>query len=141
MPTAEEFVGAARELLGVPFQHQGRTKAGTDCVGVVLWAGKCTGLIPTAFELPAYTLPPAPHLFDEYLPKFADKVEGERRLGDIVVLAAKPGGKPRHLGIVSERGLVWMDRTASVGRVSECRLDSQMAACIVGVWRMRGLTE
>lgn len=140
MPTAEEFVTAARELIGAPFQHQGRTKNGIDCVGLVLWAGKVNGLIPVAFDLPAYTLPPGAHLFDEYLPQFCDRVEGAGQVGDIAVFAAKPGGKPRHLGIVSERGVVWMDRTASVGRVSECRLDSQMSACIVSIWRMRGLT-
>jgi hypothetical protein len=137
--TAEEFIEAARELLGVPFQHQGRTKAGVDCVGVVLWAGKCTGLIPTAFDLPPYTLPPMPSLFDEYLPQFADRMERERKASDILVMAAKPGGKARHLGIATDSGVVYMDRTLSLSRVTECRVDSQMAACIVGVWRMKGM--
>jgi hypothetical protein len=36
MTTRKQIVDKAREYLGVPFQHQGRSKQGLDCVGLIL---------------------------------------------------------------------------------------------------------
>ncbi|HOW94117.1 MAG TPA: NlpC/P60 family protein [Mycolicibacterium fallax] len=48
--TAQQFVDLARSWVGVPFQHQGRTRRGTDCVGLVIVVARELGLIPKDFE-------------------------------------------------------------------------------------------
>ena len=42
--TPEAFVEAARGWLGVPWRHLGRTRAGVDCIGLVLVAAAAAGL-------------------------------------------------------------------------------------------------
>ena len=42
--TPDDFVGAARDWLGVPWRHLGRTRAGVDCIGLVLVAAAAAGL-------------------------------------------------------------------------------------------------
>jgi len=42
--TAEDFVNAGRGWLGVPWRHLGRTRAGVDCIGLVLAAAAKVGM-------------------------------------------------------------------------------------------------
>lgn len=44
--TPADVVACARSLLGVPYMHQGRTRAGIDCIGVPLMVGIWLELIP-----------------------------------------------------------------------------------------------
>jgi hypothetical protein len=106
------FINEARRYRGVAYQHQGRSKAGLDCVG-------------------------RPTLFDEFLPQFCQPVEGDWLPGDLLVFAHRRGGKARHLGIATERGVLWIDRTRSLARVTECRLDAQLRALVLGAWRFK----
>jgi len=39
-----QFVAAARTYLGVPWMEQGRTRAGVDCIGLVVLAARDCGL-------------------------------------------------------------------------------------------------
>ena len=43
MITPEQFVAEARTWLGVPFRHQGRTRHGVDCIGLVLCVRRAFG--------------------------------------------------------------------------------------------------
>ena len=36
MTTAADFIAEARTWIGVPFRHQGRSRHGVDCIGLVL---------------------------------------------------------------------------------------------------------
>jgi len=40
-----DIVNAARKYLGVKFQHQGRTKRGLDCLGLVVLAATDCGIV------------------------------------------------------------------------------------------------
>lgn len=44
MDLDEKFVEAARSYVGVPFKHQGRSRAGLDCVGLIVVAARECGL-------------------------------------------------------------------------------------------------
>jgi hypothetical protein len=131
------FINEARRYRGVAYQHQGRSKAGLDCVGLVILAGQTVGALPSDFALPAYTEPPRPTLFDEFLPQFCQPVALDWLPGDLLVFAHRRGGKARHLGIATERGVLWIDRTRSLARVTECRLDAQLRALVLGAWRFK----
>jgi cell wall-associated NlpC family hydrolase len=41
---AEAFIDAARSYLGVPWVHQGRSRKGVDCVGLVVLAMRAIGI-------------------------------------------------------------------------------------------------
>lgn len=40
----EKFIDEARSYLSVPWKHQGRTRRGVDCVGLVVLAARSCGL-------------------------------------------------------------------------------------------------
>jgi cell wall-associated NlpC family hydrolase len=42
--TADAFIAAARRYLGTPWRHLGRSRAGLDCIGLVLVAARDAGL-------------------------------------------------------------------------------------------------
>ena len=44
MPNRNDIIAEARTWLGVPWEHQGRTKLGIDCAGVVVNVGRTLGL-------------------------------------------------------------------------------------------------
>ncbi len=44
MTTGAQVVEAAREWMGTPFRHQGRSKAGIDCVGLLILVGEKLGI-------------------------------------------------------------------------------------------------
>lgn len=44
MISADEFVNAARQLVGTPWRHRGRSFDGVDCIGLVMLAGKLAGV-------------------------------------------------------------------------------------------------
>lgn len=45
-----DFVAEARTWLGVPFLHQGRSRQGVDCIGLLICVGEITGRVPENFE-------------------------------------------------------------------------------------------
>lgn len=137
MNNAQDFVTIARSYLGCPHRHQGRSRNGLDCVGLVIVAGKEAGALPSDFELPTYSQPPRATLFDEFLPTVAMPVNGEAQPGDLLVFGHKPGGKPRHLGIRTDVGVIWLHPALSLGRVTESRIDSQIRALLLSVWRFK----
>lgn len=47
MPNREEIIAEARGWIGVPWLHQGRTRIGIDCAGIVV-------VVHQAFGLPVY---------------------------------------------------------------------------------------
>jgi cell wall-associated NlpC family hydrolase len=40
MPGRTDIVAAARTYLGVPWRHQGRTRAGLDCAGLIVMVAR-----------------------------------------------------------------------------------------------------
>lgn len=49
MPSRDAIVAAARSWVGVPFRHQGRTRDGVDCLGMVIGVAEAVG-----FRVPAH---------------------------------------------------------------------------------------
>lgn len=130
----------AREMLDVPFLHQGRNKIAIDCVG----------LAAHVFNFPAEEIPPYP----------ADPINGELettltalfgpavlikptidqlREGDLVAMQYK--GPLRHVGIVLNHpvfngALSLIHTDYMVGKVTELSLDFKWLRRIEKVWRL-----
>jgi len=45
MPNRDDIVAEARKWIDVPWRHQGRTKRGIDCAGLVIVVGNSLGLV------------------------------------------------------------------------------------------------
>ncbi len=100
MPNREEIVAAARGYLGVPWRHQGRTRAGLDCVGLIVMVARDLGL--SDYDSTAYGRRAQGHAFIEPFRRNMDGVPLHGvRPGDVLLFA--DAAYPCHCGIVSER--------------------------------------
>lgn len=59
MTTVETVIAEARSWLGVPFLHQGRSRDGVDCVGLVIAVCRNCGLVTPDFDTGTYGRLPA----------------------------------------------------------------------------------
>ena len=153
-----DIANIARQYLGTPFIYGGRDPVhGLDCFGHLLLVARQMDQCPLDFDLPPYTSPPDPTLFDQYLPQFMNEVLlWNMGPGDVVVLRAAVGGKrrregaigePRHLGIIGDYqpapghlSLIYVNESAGLHRVTENRLDEETRGRIYKVFRFRNRT-
>lgn len=104
---AAALVAAARSLIGVPFQHQGRNEHGVDCIGLVLLACERAGcptlVVPGITHAPRYgrrVHPQALELLERHL---AGRLM-EPRPGCLVVFQYPFEPMPRHHGVMTDAG-------------------------------------
>lgn len=141
--TKEQVIASARRYVGVPFGHLGHFPPGVeprylDCDGLITRVGQDVGAVPADFQPPYHGQIPNPRLFEELL-KFCDEIPVDQmRPGDFVALSMEIARKiPTHLGVVTEDGLI----QASVDRVVETGFSMIYRERIVGVYRLKGMTE
>jgi cell wall-associated NlpC family hydrolase len=97
-PTNAEFVEAARNWMGVRWVHQGRSRMGVDCVGLVLVAACDMGIIIP--DLTGYRRTPHPDVFVNHVRQVT--IPATQPLpGHIGVF--RDGNQPCHVGIFAER--------------------------------------
>ena len=100
MPSRTDIVAVARGYLGVPWRHQGRTRAGLDCAGLIVMVARDLGL--SDYDSTAYGRRAQGHGF---LSPFRHTMDGvpvpDMRIGDVLLFA--DAAYPCHCGIVSER--------------------------------------
>jgi cell wall-associated NlpC family hydrolase len=96
----QRAVAEARDWIGVPFRHQGRTRAGVDCVGLLLCVGQAMGL--RAEDVTGYTRRAQGMGFIEHFRRNLEEVvPGAARAGDVLVFSETV--YPCHTGLLSER--------------------------------------
>jgi cell wall-associated NlpC family hydrolase len=97
---ADAIVAEARGWLGVPWRHQGRSRAGVDCAGLVTLVAKALGLAD--YDTTGYGRRAQGQVFVEH---FRANMEGvpipEARPGDVLVFADH--AYPCHCGFRTER--------------------------------------
>jgi len=100
MPSRDDVVTAARAYVGVPWRHQGRSRRGLDCAGLVVLVAKDLGL--SDYDTTSYRRHAQGQAFVEHFRANMDPVPvAEMRPGDVLLFA--DGAYPCHAGIVSER--------------------------------------
>lgn len=98
MPSNQEIVECARSWLGTPWRHQGRTKRGIDCIGLIIVVAHEMGL--SDFDVTDYGRQAHGYKFEEGFELHMDRKP---------IPAAVPGNAlilrdsrfPCHCGIVS----------------------------------------
>lgn len=132
MIPAERIAEEARSWLGVPFMHQGRSRRGVDCAGLVIVVGRAVGGFAPDWDFRNYQRQENPRqmirLMNEHLLR---RVDGEpERVGDIVVMHPK-GSTSWHMGIVV--GATVINAWSRAGKVVEHPLQFEW------VYRRRGV--
>lgn len=133
-----QIVTEARTWLGVRWEHQGRTRTGVDCAGLVIKTAHALGL--TTFDTADYERQAKDEtmlaLFSEHLDAI-DIIHAEP--GDVVVMRFD---NQRHAGILGEYiygGLSLIHAYSMSRKVVEHRLDEVWQARIIGAFRFRGV--
>lgn len=106
--TREQWVSALREYLGVRFTHQGRTRTGVDCVGLLACAANDLG-IPNAVysKIITYARSPDSDMFKVEIAKLLVPLPYNRlqaysaqfKPGDIFAYWIDTDGRPRHVAV------------------------------------------
>ena len=135
--TRNEIVNAARQWRGTQFVHQGRTKHGVDCIGLVLNVAWELGALPRNYDVQGYERMPDGSLFsecDRLLKRIPAPVYG-------CVVAMKFDTDPQHIAIVGQHksSLTLIHALSSEGRVVEHRLLWPWPGRIVGCFDFPGL--
>lgn len=142
MTTTHEIIAAARSYLGVRFVHQGRSRAGLDCLGLLLLTAEKArldfdGRSALQLDVPRYGTRPDTDFLHARLMGHLMPVEVPQ-LGDILVLMID--GRPQHLAIVTdypepgEQGMIHAHGLAR--QVVEHRYDAYWRAATVRVFRL-----
>lgn len=124
------YVEEARKWLGVPFRHQGRSRNGVDCGGLLVCVAEALG--KEIIHPATYSMSPDPKLIEEALLANCTKVS-ERQPGDVLWFSF--AGEPRHVGLASDIGVIhaW----AKPNKVVEHRLDDVWLKRLRGIYRPR----
>ena len=118
MLTADSFIAAARTYIGVPWQHQGRSRFGIDCVGLLVCAARDLG-IPVE-DIRAYQREPGAHDLARMLRRHCVSVPvADMRPGDIVLM-----GRPStHVGFLAQDNPFGLIHVPTNGACVEVRFD------------------
>lgn len=127
--TPAVFIAAARSYVGVPFHHQGRTRHGVDCIGLVVCAARDAGL--ALVDRTDYPRDPNGLLPVEMARQFAAAEPAQA--GDILLMRFR--GEPQHVAILA--GTTLIHGYASIGRVVEHGLDAKWRRRIVAAYRLK----
>lgn len=137
MSTRADLVDAARAWLGVPYQHQGRTRHGVDCIGLLLCVAHALGL--SAYETHAYSRNPSGYRMARLMAHHLTRIDFTQ-VGPADVLHLATVTEPQHVAIVSRaHPLYVIHADSAAGRVVEVRLDERLLKRVRGSYRVPGL--
>lgn len=124
-----QLVEAARAYLGVPWRHQGRSRMGLDCAGLIVLACQDCG-IPVV-DLKAYTRHPWRDGLVRSLEANFGRVDEPAQPGDILLF--RYTREPQHLAIATDRGIIHSH--LGVPGVGENAMDKFWSDRLLGVYR------
>lgn len=130
----------AKTLLGVKFEHMGRSVHGMDCVGVIVHVANTLGL--TVRDSPHYGREPARNnnafQLAEYLERnFGPPVKRPYGVNDVVMMKLRPRFDPAHVGIIAPHryGLALIHAYGEVGKVVYHRVDETWHSRIIQAYQ------
>lgn len=132
----EDIVAEARKWLGTKWVHQGRSKAGIDCAGLLIRVGAALGL--EARDKVGYKRTPDGHSFLNHIREQSDLSTAEVP-GCIAVFRERH--LPCHVGILSEKHGVThvIHASMGIGSVVEEPLSHSLRENLTEVRRFRGV--
>ena len=140
MTTPADVVAAARSWLGVPWLHQGRTRAGIDCAGLLICIARELGLVAPAFDVNGYGLQPDGTMAQACT---AHLRPGPLAPGSLLLLQFA-GAEPQHLAVIvpyrHAGALAIVHALRPRGAVVEHRIDDIWRRRVAGVFAFPGVS-
>lgn len=134
---ASLIITTARELVGVPYRHQGRSARGIDCVGLLLLIAERTGLLALGEQPQNYGRLPTQALI-ERLRTRCDPLH-EPEAGAIIAIRWPGDRTPSHVAICT--GGTIIHAYMSAGRVVEHGYRMQWVKWTDSIWWVRGVAR
>jgi cell wall-associated NlpC family hydrolase len=130
----DQFIAAARSMLGVRFHHQGRhPEHGVDCAGLAVCAAAKCGFI--ADDHTNYQRQPAVSDFLATLAKNCERIpRGEEQPGDLLIFEFD--NNPQHLAILTQPNRI-IHAYALLRKVVEHDIDATWHAKLRAVFRIK----
>lgn len=148
--TQEEFVTTLRSYNGVRFHHQGRTRGGVDCVGLMVLGTQDCGISHGAERIGGYARLPGNSDFDKWIGKFAvrqpynrlQRISPQLELGDLLTFWIDREGITRHIAAyVGDNGQGVPEMIHSYAKVRrgvcETEITTYWRRRLSGVFRLR----
>jgi cell wall-associated NlpC family hydrolase len=133
--TGADVVQAARQYLDTPWRHQGRSRSGMDCVGLLIAVSRDLG-VPVEDDT-HYSHFPDSSLLLGHLKKYTEELPlAEAQPGDLVLMCVR--GRLQHTGILTERGL--LHAAACYRKVCEHGLTDEWRRTIRQVYRWKAVS-
>lgn len=129
------MIERARSYLGVPYRHQGRSRLGIDCVGLVLVVGAELEVLPADFISNNYGRLPKDELVEK-TSQFCERIEAPEP-GCLVLIKWPNEKRPGHSGIIAGETIVHAYSTAQ--RVVEHGYRMQWVRWTDSFWRLPGV--
>lgn len=128
----------ARTWVGVPWVHQGRTRDGIDCAGLVVEVARARR--GNTFDVSDYQAQASDETMQALCADHMDPIDAHAVWpGDVVVIRFQ---NQRHMAIVGDYPvpghLSLIHASSTHGQVVEHRLDSVWRRLIMSAYRMRG---
>lgn len=138
MVTRAEIVTASRHYLGCPYHHQGRVRAGIDCIGLAI--AVCHDLGLGDFNFQAYSREPDGVTLVAEIEKVCTPIQ-QYQPGDLLIFKIRK--YPQHCGIVTELAdsLGLIHAYQSIGKVAEHAFADWWVDRIVGAYKLPGVEE
>lgn len=142
-PREKQIVEAARRYLGVPFRHQGRSRLGVDCLGLLVCIARDCDLkhdekqIFLLDEVDYGHFPDPKRLYFGLMKVFEPVSREDMHVGDVLLL--RIDGQARHLAVVGDYslgGLSLIHAYAPARKVVEHRLDESWMEKVRTVLRL-----
>lgn len=116
MTDAEHIIEVARTYMGVPYLHQGRNRAGLDCIGLIVCVARDLGM--DVQDMDRYTTDPEPEKLMAGLAGHLQEIPiGEAAIGDVGLFRVKV--IPQHTAILTDVGMIHAYSSPSANRVVE----------------------
>jgi cell wall-associated NlpC family hydrolase len=129
----QKIIAAARSYLGCRYHHQGRTRAGIDCAGLLVCVARDVG-ISTESDQMGYSRTPDGMSLKRALDDFGVRVDTFQP-GDFLLM--RFDAQPQHIAIVTDVGII--HSYLSARRVVEHRLSDDWRARIVQAYAFPGV--
>lgn len=131
--TRQQIIDAARSYLGCRYHHQGRTRAGIDCAGLLVCVARDVG-ISTEGDQGGYSRTPDGQSLKQALDAFGSPITAFQP-GDFLLM--RFDAQPQHIAIVTDVGII--HSYLSARRVVEHGLSDDWRRRIVAAYAFPGV--
>ncbi len=135
--TRDQFAIQACTWIGVPFLHQGRSRAGIDCFGILTESARAIGA--SDYDVTGYGRRPPPEWIQKGLLEHLQPSDDYDRVGSILVFGFGKKKTMQHFAVRTHYGMVHTN--ASLGKCHHHDLSPQWLDRLVSVWDLPGISD